>query len=216
MSAQSTAGKSHRTRRYRPRYNLRVQLALYTLIIAWFALRTERAHRQHFVATWVATQNGSVRYDYEPDRAERVRRRTEARDARISGKRVPTYVDEPSVPRWLRKLCGEDYFRTIEGVQLSHTNVTDEDLRYLTKLHDLRELSLANTSITDAGLRHLTKLKKLERLALQGTDITDEGMQIVGRTRSLKEIDVMATQVTLDKVKAIEGLRYVKVMTNRR
>src|SRR5262249_44943465 len=39
--------------------------------------------------------------------------------------------------------------------------LTDEDLKHLANLKELRKLDLGLTNVTDAGLMHLTKLTKL-------------------------------------------------------
>ncbi len=55
------------------------------------------------------------------------------------------------------------------AVDLSATQVTDEDLKHLKHLANLQRLFLQATAVTDAGLRHLQDLSKLQELDLTAT-----------------------------------------------
>jgi hypothetical protein len=79
----------------------------------------------------------------------------------------------------------------IWGIYLINTTVTDEGLRVLKDLPNIRHVSLEYSDrttmptssgaptglITDAGLAHLEKLTQLQSLHLRGLPITDAGMQ---------------------------------------
>ena len=56
------------------------------------------------------------------------------------------------------------------------TEITDEVLKKVAKLQNLKKLALTDYKITDAGLREVAKLQKLEELRLEGTQITDAGV----------------------------------------
>ena len=61
-------------------------------------------------------------------------------------------------------------------MSLGGTDVQDEDLKYLTGLKSLEELSLSNTAITDQGLEPLLDIPSLKRLYVAGTEATPEGV----------------------------------------
>lgn len=80
-------------------------------------------------------------------------------------------VDEPCL-RTVAK-C-----KSLEGLNLYETGVTDRGLQELRPLQNLKNLELAaNEELTDAGLEPLKTLKSLKRLSLGGrSGITKEGV----------------------------------------
>ncbi len=87
------------------------------------------------------------------------------------------------------------YLRANPGltvVQMANrTDLSDDTLKLLTDLPELRELDLNDTPITDAGLATLATLPKLESLRIARTRVTADGVtkHILGNPR-LKQIDV--------------------------
>ena len=65
----------------------------------------------------------------------------------------------------------------VQYLDLRDTNVTDQDLRHVASLPNLRTLMLDNTNVTDKGLEHLFNLKKLRRLGTLDTSVTFEGLE---------------------------------------
>ena len=61
-------------------------------------------------------------------------------------------------------------------IDLSETKVTDDDLRLVSQLAELRTLNLHRTGISDAGVEHLVGLKHLTTLTLGDTRITNAGL----------------------------------------
>jgi hypothetical protein len=57
-------------------------------------------------------------------------------------------------------------------LNLSKTNVVDDDMRYVAGLTQLIYLGLVDTRITDAGLKQLDGLRNVEHVDLQETRIT--------------------------------------------
>lgn len=71
------------------------------------------------------------------------------------------------------------------------THIDKKGLIVLTKVHpNLETLDLGGTSIGDNDLTLLTKMKKLEELDLQGVDITDKGVAHIARIPNLKTLDL--------------------------
>lgn len=62
--------------------------------------------------------------------------------------------------------------QSLVTVDLSGTNVTDEDLSLLSSLPNLECLVLDATDVTDEGLQHLEKLQNLRLLSLHGCNVT--------------------------------------------
>ena len=73
---------------------------------------------------------------------------------------------------FLQTGCGGNYQQAVEGwggktvirVDLSNTEVTDDDLVAIDFPDTLREISLANTGITDEGVQTLSQYENLDLL----------------------------------------------------
>jgi len=72
----------------------------------------------------------------------------------------------------------------IEQVELSGTDVTDDDLRMLQSLIRLEAIAINNTSVTDKGIMHLKENRKLELIQHAGTEITDAALNELGVNQS--------------------------------
>ncbi len=82
-------------------------------------------------------------------------------------------------------------------LQMANPDVTDETLRFITGMKDLKELDLNDTQVTDAGLKILAGMPKLETVRLSGTPITEEGFrESLFPLDSLRELDLRRTRVT--------------------
>jgi hypothetical protein len=99
-------------------------------------------------------------------------------------------------------------------LQMANGDVTDDTLRSVAKLENLRELDLDGTAITDAGLKFLAPLAKLERLRISRTKISDAGFQdSIATLPALKQLwcpetEISKTALTEWKTKG-EGRRFV-------
>ena len=85
-------------------------------------------------------------------------------------------------------------------LQMANGDVTDDTLRYLGNLGNLRELDLSDTKVTDAGLARLAEHPKLESLRLARTGITDSAFEgTLDKLPSLKQLDLTGSKVTPDR-----------------
>lgn len=105
---------------------------------------------------------------------------------------------------WARK----DYDATIRRrsdvvvLQMANPDVTDETLKSLEGLTQLRELDLNNTAITDAGLAVVASLPALERLRISDTAVTDAGFrEQILPLEKLRELDLRRTEVKSSTVR---------------
>lgn len=92
------------------------------------------------------------------------------------------------------------------ALDLSHSNITDADLRELAALSRLTWLSFAHTRISDAGLKELVALPALEALDLSFTPITDQGLDYLLDTPRLHSLCLEGTQVTPQGLRLLEGM----------
>ncbi len=74
------------------------------------------------------------------------------------------------------------------GLQFEKSTVTDADLPKLRHLKSLECLDLSHTQVTDAGLRTLTAFEKLAELHLHGTKVTDAGVSELQKTLPKRKI----------------------------
>ncbi|HXE54185.1 MAG TPA: c-type cytochrome domain-containing protein, partial [Tepidisphaeraceae bacterium] len=81
-------------------------------------------------------------------------------------------------------------------LNLARTKVTDDGLKALESLPNLRKLHLENTKVTDAGLTHVKGLSNLEYLNLYGTQVTDAGLADLDGLKNLKALYLWQTKVT--------------------
>jgi hypothetical protein len=84
----------------------------------------------------------------------------------------------------------------VASLNLARTKVTDDGLKALEPLKNIRRLHLENTRIGDAGLTHLKGLMTLEYLNLYGTQVTDSGLAQLEGLKNLKALYLWQTKVT--------------------
>lgn len=128
------------------------------------------------------------------------------------------------------------YAKSVIGVDLSNTAVTDGDMRHLLNFKELRHLdvritkvgdgatqyigflknlktlNMFRTGLTDAGLERLRNLKGLETLLVGGTKITDEGLKSVEKFSKLRKMSVFRTEVSDAGLKSLEKLTALEVL----
>jgi len=89
-------------------------------------------------------------------------------------------------------------------LNLARTNVTDDGLKSLEPLKNLRRLHLENTKVGDAALAHVKDLTNLEYLNLYATQVTDSGLSQLEGLKNLRSLYLWQTKVTpagVDKLK---------------
>ncbi|MGJ8724007.1 MAG: DUF2231 domain-containing protein [Roseibacillus sp.] len=84
----------------------------------------------------------------------------------------------------------------IVDLDVKKTAVTDEGMKSVATMINLKKLMLNETKVTDAGLKTLAVLPNLESLSLFGTDVTDEGIAELAKTATLKNVYLSNTKVT--------------------
>ena len=182
--------------RWRPkfRFSLRSLLLVITLLSLWLATQANRAKRQKLAVSVVQELGGEVQYDYQLSRFEKARRT-------VKGLRPPSVIEEPSGPKWLRQLVGNEYFQRVVGVDFRYSaDISGPVMEHITSLTDLEELFLTNTNITDSDLRDIGKLSNLRLLVIRDNQITDAGISHLHSLTRLEQLNVINTSVTADGV----------------
>ncbi len=97
------------------------------------------------------------------------------------------------------------------GVELSGTQVSDEEMAHLKPLANLQVLHLFNTQIGDTGLIHLQGMTNLRELGLGRTQITDEGLVHLKNLTGLQTLDFSwcsrITSAGLEHLKELTSLK---------
>ncbi len=189
------------------RLSLRSLFVLTAVFALWLGDRVHRARQQQQAAAMVQRHGGEVSYDYldEARRQPGVQQRMMAAMTRNG----PPVVFEPPGPRWLRELIGDEYFITLNRVDLVDCAATDADMELLQSQSDLWCLRLRETKITDEGLQHITGLRDLAVLDLRNAQVTDAGLETIGRLKSIKGLGLGSTQITDDGLASLQGLSKV-------
>jgi len=100
----------------------------------------------------------------------------------------------------------------LDGLCLTHTQVTDNGLKHLRGLTQFTSLDLGFSRVTDKGLVHLRGLPQLQNLFLDGTQVTDHGLEHLRGMTPLKHLDLGLTQVTDAGLEHLRGLTQLKIL----
>jgi hypothetical protein len=91
-------------------------------------------------------------------------------------------------------------------VEGSHA-FTDDGMRLLARLPNLRHLHAGGTAITDRGLEVLRDLPALETLSLKMTNVTDAGMVHLSHCEKLQRVELAWTKTGDAAIRALAGKR---------
>ena len=95
-------------------------------------------------------------------------------------------------------------------LNLSDTQIKDEDLRSITLPDSLTRVNLTRTYITDEGLEHLTSGKNITELILVDTPITAAGLKHLRAMPQLRKVQLHQT-----KIPVADQLELQKFLHNR-
>jgi hypothetical protein len=187
-------------------FSLGTLLALFTGICICAAVWANSANRQRR-AVEVIGQDGYVVYWHEwPAPFGQ------------SDFRAVNYAAEPSGPRWLRRLVGDEYFRTVRSVcftpeaftlsklgelasvdtvSICAVQLKDEDFKHLSRMQSLKQIWIVyGFELTDAFLSHLTDLENLQCLFVNNTPITDGSIPYLKQLSHLNQLTLSDTLIS--------------------
>lgn len=107
-----------------------------------------------------------------------------------------------------RSLITDPWFEQIKFVDLSDTQITDSELRWISQLGALEELDLSRTEITGVGLKFCTNHRVLDVLNLANSDVKDQFLGFI--PRSVRHLNLSGTQVTDSGIQHLVQLREVE------
>jgi Leucine-rich repeat (LRR) protein len=199
-----------RSRRWR--YSLRTLLVVVTLLCIWLGIVTKRAVDQRRAAAAIETAGGHFSCDTSSEAVS---------------------ADEPKPRSWLRRIIGDDFFRSIvevsfqpgefgEESQESPKPTVDDTLALIGKLPALNFLRVDKHRVTDRGLRGLRGLTNLEALYLQGSNITDVGLEQLRGLKRLTQLSLASrvhesaiSDAGLAHLKGLTSLKYLDLDDSR-
>ena len=184
------------THRRWAKFGIRSLLCVVAFLSVWLAIQVNRVHRQEAAVAAITKYGGSVRYDWQP---------TVFGDFRYlaEGRQPPN--SEPTGPEWARQTIGNAYFQRVASVDLSQplweaddVSIDDSTIELISSLRELEELFL--TGITDDDLKHVGRLHNLRILVIRDNPISDRGLDHLHSLRTLEQINIIKTKVTDDGV----------------
>src|SRR5262249_14421160 len=104
------------------------------------------------------------------------------------------------------------YVAEVEHLQLLETQITDEGMRHLKNLKNLRSLWVDATKIGDDGLAHLAGLVHVKSLHLGRTRVTSAGMQHLKKLAELEELTLGDTAVDDSGMAYLESLPRLRIL----
>src|SRR5262245_14520539 len=88
--------------------------------------------------------------------------------------------------------------------------MTDDGLKKLVGLRQLKRLALLGSELTDAGLKELAKLSELEALDLGNNQLTDAGLKELAVLPHLQALYVRSRKMTDTGLAALSGLKELR------
>jgi hypothetical protein len=163
-------------RKHRPfvRYSLRTAFFFLTVLSLLLGYLTVKVREQRESVGIINQHGGTVGYDYEAD---------------IN----PTQSFPGS--SFVRQYFGHEYFQQVVSIDLSKSEVSDSDLRLISRLGRARTMLLNETKITDQGLLEIPRMSELRRVELSGTKVTSEGIRVLGSLPSLNRVSLADTGI---------------------
>jgi hypothetical protein len=173
--------------------SLLIAVAVVAVPCAWLGHKIEQKRRQRDAVEAIRRLGGRVKFGDQID---------------FDG--VPLAGDRrPPGPLWFRELLGDDFFADVKSVDLSWTEVRDDDLQHLDKFPNLEFLGLNRTRITDAGLSHVGGLRRLRMLDLTRSAISDAGLS---HLRGLTRLEMLCIDYNPISDAGIERLTCLKAL----
>ncbi len=80
--------------------------------------------------------------------------------------------------------------RQLQSLQLVFTSITDDGLKAISGLTELKRLNIDSHIITDTGIGHVKTLPKLDHLSLRASKLTDESLAHIAEIKSLTRLDI--------------------------
>ena len=188
------------TRRRLFQFSLRTAFIAVTIFAVWLGENAQRTRRQREAADAIRLHGGIVIYNWEMDA--------------VFGHR--DLSAKCPLPDWLRESLGDDWLFKVAGVSFG-SGSSDADLAILQNfdLDEITFLWLGNTAVSDEGIKRLPEMRNLKSLCLNGTRITDFGLSSLQRYRELLALRLDDTEVTDAGLTSLYELKHLHSLALR-
>ena len=89
---------------------------------------------------------------------------------------------------------------------LARTRITNDGLRHVRSLGELEEIDISNTAVGSSGMAHLRNLESITALNLDGTRVDDAGLIHIGKLHKLESLSLGGTQVSGTEIPQLNQL----------
>lgn len=96
--------------------------------------------------------------------------------------------------------------KNVRRLNLRGNSLGDSGMAGLAGMRDLELVCLSETYVKDDGMKHLEGMDKIKTLDLWHTKVGDAGLDVIGKLTSLTSLSLMTTRVTDAGVKKLTGL----------
>jgi len=125
---------------------------------------------------------------------------------------VNVYNKHAYSPQTLDEL--QEVREQVLSLDLGKMPVTDQHIKYIARLTNLRSLNLNFTEVTGTGIRALSGLEHLEEISLAGTKVDYDGLfDFISACKNLKTISVWETSLSVDDAARLKDqFRYISFL----
>jgi hypothetical protein len=128
--------------------------------------------------------------------------------------------DEPRTQTWLEKQFDDpgdldDPVRGVKGISVTYYGdiFSDEGLKHLEALPNVKMLMLRGVKVTDAGLEHLRGMSDLRVLEISYTKLSGAGLRHLGELPNLEEIELRSVSFTGAGLEYLQGMSALRSLT---
>jgi Leucine-rich repeat (LRR) protein len=118
----------------------------------------------------------------------------------------------------LEQIASWPRFSRLTDLGIDCDNLSDDDVKAIGELKNLRCLELQSAQVTDAGLRHLAELTELTELQLDSETLTDEGIRHLAGLTKIRNLHLDCPNVTdagLSHLARLDQLRNLRLKSPR-
>jgi hypothetical protein len=207
-------------------YSLRTLLILVTIFAvacSWFSVKMLAAERQRRAVEGLARSQCSVFYAYQTIASNESVASAEPR-WEGHGASFDRNARKPA-PQWMIDWLGIDFFSNVSEV-FAMFGLSDDELKHVGDLTQLRILNAASEAVSDAGLAHIEKLDKLQELVLRSSPIllspgrpmrvngiTDAGLVHLKGLDNLQTLYISCSQITDAGLEQLQALHKLQTLT---
>lgn len=173
------------------RFSLASVLLVVTVVAICLAPIVNRVHHQSRTIETIERIGGTVQYG--PERARSSRLRSLLDDDYF---RTPSLIDLQSCPATDALVEDISHLPGVLQLNVCETKITDEALRHVARMRQLKALDIGFNNITNDGLVHLAPLDELLYLGLDVTEVNDDGLESLRELPQLHQVHLYGNNIT--------------------